>query len=79
MIYSKQKKQFNVQNRRSFFLLLGKISIFSIIGWRFFDIQILNSQKYQTLSKKNQINVEFIYPIRGKIMDRNNIIIAYCI
>ena len=71
MYYSEQKKQSNVHNRRTFFLFLGKLSFFSIIGWRLFKIQILDSAKYKTLSKNNQINIEIIYPIRGKIKERN--------
>ena len=51
MYYSQQKKQIIVHNRRAFFLFLGKLSIFSVIGWRLFNIQILDSAKYRTLSK----------------------------
>ena len=76
MFNKREKDQFKIYNRRTFLLFGAKISIFSIIGWRFFDIQILNSKKYKTLSKKNQINVDILYPIRGEIKDRNKIIIA---
>ena len=76
MYFTELKKQTSVQNRRTFLLLLGKLSLFSIIGWKLFKIQILDSSKYITLSKNNQINVEIIYPIRGEIKDRNENIIA---
>ena len=76
MYYSDQKKQIIVQNRRTFFLFLGKLSFFSIIGWKLFNIQILDSAKYRTLSKNNQINIEILYPVRGEIKDRNGNIIA---
>tara|TARA_B110000116_G_C16793317_1_gene565087 strand:- start:48 stop:1853 length:1806 start_codon:yes stop_codon:yes gene_type:complete len=76
MFYSEQKKQLNILNRRAFFLLIFKASLFSVLGWRLFNIQITNSKKYQTLSKNNQINVEIIYPVRGKIRDRLGVIIA---
>ena len=52
MFYSDQKKQLQILNRRTFFMFLGKLSLFSIVGWRLFDIQITNSNKYTTLSKK---------------------------
>ncbi len=71
MNYSEQKKRSRVQNRRTFFLFLGKLSLFSVIGWKLFKIQITDSVKYKTLSKNNQINIEIIYPIRGTIKDRN--------
>ena len=76
MFYSKEKKQFTTLGRRTFFLFLGKLSIFSIIGIRLFDIQITNSGKYKTLSKNNQINIEILYPLRGLIKDRNMKLIA---
>jgi len=76
MFYSEQKKQFQILNRRTFFLFIGKLSIFSVIGWKLFDIQIKNSKKYQTLSINNQINIEILYPVRGEILDRNNNILA---
>ena len=49
MFHSDKKKQTSIQQRRAFLLLLSKFSIFSIIGWRLFDIQILDSKKYKTL------------------------------
>ena len=52
MFYSEQKKQTNIQNRRTFFLFIGKLSLLSIVGWKLFNIQILDSAKYKTLSKK---------------------------
>ena len=48
MFYSEQKKQFSTLNRRTFFLYLLKASFFSLVGWRLYNIQILNSKKYQT-------------------------------
>ena len=76
MFYSEIKKQNRVLNRRKFILFLFKLSLFSIVGWRLYNIQILNSSKYKTLSKKNQIDLEIIFPIRGKIFDRNKNLIA---
>jgi len=76
MFYSDDKKQYTVLNRRTFLLYLLKASFFGVVSWRLFNIQIKDSQKYKTLSKNNQIDVEFIYPLRGKIFDTNNKILA---
>ena len=76
MFYSEQKKQVSLFNRRTFILFLLKMSLFSAVGWRLYNIQILNSSKYKTMSKKNQIDLEIIFPVRGKIYDRNKILIA---
>ncbi len=77
MFYSDDKKQYSVLNRRTFFLYILKLSLFSIVGWRLYDIQIKNSEKYKTLSKNNQIDVEVLYPLRGNIFDiKNNILVS---
>ena len=72
MFYTEDKKQYSALNRRTFFLYLLKLSLFSIVGWRLYNIQIKESDKYKTLSKNNQIDIEIIYPLRGKIFDINN-------
>ena len=72
MFYSEDKKQFTILNRRSFILYLFKLSLFSLVGWRLYNIQIKESDKYRTLSKNNQIDIEILYPLRGKILDINN-------
>ena len=76
MFYSEDKIQYTVLNRRSFFLFTLKLSLFSIVGWRLYNIQIKDSDKYKTLSKNNQIDVEVLYPLRGKILDINNNILV---
>ena len=76
MLFSELKNQFQTHNRRSFIILLGKLSLFSILGWKLFDLQISKANKYKTLSIKNQINLKILYPIRGSIFDRNNIVLA---
>ena len=76
MFYSDDKKQYSVLNRRTFFLYVLKLSLFTVVGWRLFNIQINESDKYKTLSKNNQIDVEIIYPLRGKILDKNNKILV---
>jgi len=76
MYYSENKKQYSILNRRTFFLYLLNLSLFSVVGWRLYDIQIANSKKYKTLSKNNQIDFEIIFPLRGEIFDRNNILLA---
>ena len=76
MFYSDQKKQVSLFNRRTFILFLLKLSLFSAVGCRLYNIQILDSSKYKTMSKKNQIDLEIIFPVRGKIFDRNRVLIA---
>jgi len=77
MFYSDEKKQYTVLNRRSFILYFLKLSLFSVVGWRLYNIQIKDSDKYKTLSKNNQIDIEILYPLRGNILDtKNNILVS---
>ena len=76
MFYSQQKRQVSLFNRRTFILFFLKLSLFSAVGWRLYNIQIIDSSKYKTMSKKNQIDLEIIFPIRGKIFDRNKNLLA---
>jgi penicillin-binding protein 2 len=76
MFYLRQKKQINILNRRTFFLFLGKLSLLSFVGLRLYKIQIIDSKKYETLSKNNQIDVQILYPLRGLIKDRYGNILA---
>ena len=45
MFYTEDKKQYSALNRRTFILYLLKLSLFSIVGWRLYNIQIKESDK----------------------------------
>ena len=60
MFYSEQKKQVSTYNRRTFFYFFLTLFI-TAVGWRLYNIQILDSSKYKTLSKKNQIDLEILF------------------
>ena len=54
-ISNKIKNQLKTYNRRSLLLLLGKFGLFSIVGLKLFNIQIINSNN----NKKNEQNLQF--------------------
>ncbi len=77
MFYSEDRKQYSTLNRRLFFLYAIKLSLFGLVGWRLYNIQIKDSDKYKTLSKNNQIDIDILYPLRGKIFDiKKNILVS---
>ncbi len=76
MFVSENRKQNLIINRRTFFLYILKFLFFTGVGWRLYDIQISQSKKYKTLSKKNQIDLEILLPMRGEVFDRNNKLLA---
>ncbi|MGV2433022.1 MAG UNVERIFIED_CONTAM: penicillin-binding protein 2 [Rickettsiaceae bacterium] len=62
--------------RRSFLLLAGKLSMLSLLGLRMLYLQIIDGSKYRTLSDKNRIYVLMMPPLRGKIKDINDKVLA---
>ena len=71
-----QKKLEQTVSRRFFFLSLLKGSIMGTIGWRLFDLQLVENRKYEKLSDDNQFNYRIIAPERGRILDREMRLLA---
>ncbi|MBH87565.1 MAG: penicillin-binding protein 2 [Pelagibacterales bacterium] len=59
-------------------LLVGslKLVVFAAIIGRLYKLQVIDRDKYKTLSDKNRINLKFHAPLRGKITDSTGKIIA---
>ena len=59
-------------------LILGsfKLIVFSAIIGRLYKLQVVDSEKYKTLSDSNRISIKFHVPSRGKIIDAQGNIIA---
>jgi penicillin-binding protein 2 len=71
-----QKKLEQTVSRRFLFLSLLKGSIIGTIGWKLFDLQLVENRKYEKLSDKNQFNYRIIAPERGRILDRKMRLLA---
>jgi penicillin-binding protein 2 len=52
-------------------LQVSMIGLFFVLIGRLYQLQILDYQKYNPLSKKNSIRREYVSPARGLIYDRN--------
>lgn len=50
--------------------------LFGVLGWRYFDLQINQYEKYSTQSDRNRIQLLPIPPRRGLIYDRNGEVLA---
>ncbi len=50
--------------------------IFSVTGSRLFWIQIINGSYYKKLSEENRIKLIANPPIRGRLLDRNGVVLA---
>jgi penicillin-binding protein 2 len=69
----KQKKIFR---SRLYITLFFSIALFMLLLGRMAYLQIINFQQYSDMSEVNRISINPITPTRGKIYDRNNIILA---
>ena len=74
---NKSQKQLEQTITRRFFILSAlKGIVVGIIGWRFFDLQMVENRKYEKLSDENQFNYHMIAPERGRILDRKMRLLA---
>jgi len=63
-------------SRRAFFVAGGKILFLSTLAARMYYLQVLESKKYKLLAEGNRVKIFPVLPSRGKIVDRNGVIIA---
>ena len=57
-------------NRRVAMLAGGKFVLLSALVGRLYYLQVLQSDRYATLSDENRINIRLLPPPRGRILDR---------
>ncbi|MGB4107199.1 MAG: penicillin-binding protein 2 [Alphaproteobacteria bacterium] len=62
--------------RRAFFIGAGQGALLAILGGRLAWLQIVQGQRYRTLSDKNRINTKILPPTRGQIVDRFGVPLA---
>ena len=74
-LYLSSKKYVGAFNQPLVFFLFVCL-IFSVTGARLFWIQIINGSYYKRLSEENRIKVIANPPIRGRLLDRNGVVIA---
>ena len=55
--------------RRSLILASAEAAGFALIGWRLFDLQVLERGHYAPLAEENRINLQILAPRRGRILD----------
>ncbi|NPA72510.1 MAG: penicillin-binding protein 2, partial [Gammaproteobacteria bacterium] len=68
-----QKKLFR---HRLYFALAFVLVLFSFLISRMVQLQWIDYDRYQGLAEGNRISVETLPPTRGKIYDRNHILLA---
>ena len=74
-LHLSSKKHVGAFNQPLIFFLLICL-IFSVTGARLFWMQIINGSYYKKLSEENRIKLIANPPIRGRLLDRNGIVLA---
>lgn len=62
--------------RRALFLGGAKLVLLGVLGVRMHYLQVVEADRYRTLSENNQFNLELLPPVRGRILDRTGLAIA---
>lgn len=59
-------------------LLLGGAQTlgFGALGWRLFQLQVLDERRYDPLADDNRISLQILAPKRGRIFDRRGVVLA---
>lgn len=63
-------------NRRTAMLAGGKALLLSVLAGRLYYLQVIESERFQTLADENRINLRLLPPPRGRITDRFGVPIA---
>jgi penicillin-binding protein 2 len=66
----KDKSRYATFTRRSLMMSAGMGGILAVLGGRFYQLQILKGEEYRTDAENNRISQRFVFPPRGRIMDR---------
>jgi penicillin-binding protein 2 len=66
----KDKSRYASFTRRTLVLSGAMGGIFAVLGWRLYQLQILNGKEYLVDAENNRISQRFIFPPRGRILDR---------
>ena len=73
---NQEKARSQLFTRRAAFLAGGKLLLLSTLVGRMYQLQIVDSDRYQVLAKDNSISPRLLPPMRGRILDRYGIPLA---
>lgn len=72
----KDTDQERLLTRRAFVLGAAQTGLFGVLGWRLYDLQIKQGERYRTLAEENRISTRVLLPHRGLIYDRRKVVMA---
>ena len=63
--------RYKIFQRRTALLVTGKLALFAVLAAQLFRLQIIESERYKTLSDDNRFNLRLLVPARGRVLDRH--------
>jgi len=54
----------------------GQVAGFGVLAGRLYQLQVLEGQYYAPLAENNRISIQLLPPVRGRILDRNGVLLA---
>ena len=71
-----EERRRSVFTRRALLLGAGQVGLFGFLGYRLQKLQLEQGARYATLADENRISARLIAPPRGRVLDRQNRVIA---
>ena len=62
--------------RRALFVGAAQIAGFGLLSGRLYQLQVLQGKYYAPLAENNRISLQLLPPVRGRILDRNGLVLA---
>ncbi|RAI59852.1 penicillin-binding protein 2 [Roseicella frigidaeris] len=62
--------------RRAAALGLGQLALLGLLGIRLWRLQAEEGERYRTLAEENRVSARLLPPPRGRVLDRNGLVIA---
>ena len=72
----RETKRTGVFTRRALLLMGGQVTLLGLLAARLYQVQVVDGARYTTLANENRISARMTAPPRGRILDRNGIVVA---
>ena len=66
-----ESQKYKLFTRRNFIVTGLNLSLLTLVGSRYFYLQIVEGKKYKDLSERNHIKIQILPAPRGKLLDRH--------
>lgn len=76
MSKKEEERRRSVFTRRALMLGAGQVGLLGFLGYRLQMLQLEQGERYATLADENRISARLMAPPRGRILDRQNRVIA---